>query len=122
MIAPLAAVPYFLAAATVLAGTAYFKGRADGKELQAARCLRDEQIGARAAESAASAAARAISNIRVENRTVQARFEREIQTRIEYRDCVHAPGVRDTLNEALTGRRPDPVADRGVPAADAAHR
>jgi hypothetical protein len=118
----IAAAPYFLAAATVLAGVAYLKGRADGQELQSARCLRDEQISAKAAESAASAAAHAISRIKVENRTVQQRFEREIQTRVEYRDCVHAPGVRDVVNEALTGRRPDPAADRRMPAADAVGR
>lgn len=118
-----AALPYFLAAALVACGLAYVKGRGDGKEIQSAKCLRDEQISARAADSAASAAAVAISKIRVENRTIQAKVEREIQTRIEYRECRHTdPGVLSAINEALTGRRPDPVTDRVVPATDSANR
>lgn len=117
-----AALPYFVAAALVACGVAYVKGRNDGKEIQSAKCLRDEQIAARAADSAASAAAVAISKIKVENRTIQARVEREIQTRVEYRDCRHAPGVLADINEALTGRRPDPAADRRVPASDSTIR
>lgn len=117
-----AALPYFVAAALVACGVAYVKGRTDGKAIQAAKCLRDEQIAARAADSAASAAAAAITRIKVENKTIQQRVEREIQTRVEYRDCRHAPGVLADINEAITGRRPDAAADRRVPAADAAIR
>lgn len=115
------AAPYFLLAAAVAAGTAYVKGRHDGKEVAAVTALREERVAAQAASAAASAAAAAISQIRVQNTTIQQKVEREIQTRVEYRDCRHAPGVLDSVNEALTGR-PNPAPGDRVPAADAAVR
>jgi hypothetical protein len=117
-----AAAPYFLAAALIASGAAYLKGRQDGKAIAAAQEARDERVAVIAAESAASAAAVAIRQIRITNTTIQQRLEREIQTRVQYVDCRHAPGVLDTINEALTGQRPKPPAGGGVPAVDAPGR
>jgi len=113
-----AAAPYFLAAALVASGAAYLKGRQDGKSIAAAQEARDERVAVIAAESAASAAAVAIRQIRITNTTIQQRLEREIQTRVQYVDCRHAPGVLDTVNEALTGQRPKPPPGGSLPAAD----
>ncbi len=115
------AMPYFLAAALVVAGLSYVQGRRDGRELATAKDAREREVALIATEAAATAAAEAITRIKVENKTIQQRVEREIQTRVVYRDCGHAPGVRDAINEALTGR-PKPAADRGMPAPDAAGR
>lgn len=114
------AAPYFLAAALVVAGLSYVQGRRDGRELAAAKDAREREVAQIATQAAATAAAEAITRIKVENKTIQQRVEREIQTRVEYRGCRHTdPGVLADINEALTGQRPKPAADRSVPAPDA---
>lgn len=118
----IAAAPYFLAVAVLVSGMAYVKGRHDGNALSVAEDVRDQRVAVIAAESAASAAAGVVRQIRVQHTTIQQKVEREIQTRVEYRDCRHAPGVLDGINEALTGKRPEPAAGGGVPAVDAAGR
>lgn len=115
-------IPYFALAAVVVAGLAYVQGRSDGKSLAEAASAREERIAALAADSAASAAAAAIRDIKVQNTTIQQRVEREIRTRVEYRDCRHPAGVLDSINEAITGKRPDPAAGSRVPASDGARR
>jgi len=69
---------------------------------------------------AAAAAASAIAQIKIENRTIQGRIERVTVEKPVYRDCRHAPdGMRD-INEALTRKRPEPVSSGGVPGLDPA--
>lgn len=115
---PAAALPYFFAAALVAAGMAYVQGRRDGRELETAKAAREHQIAVMAVDKASSAAAAAIREIKVTNTTIKQRVEREIQTRVEYRDCRHAPGVLDDINETLTGKRPKPAGGGVVPSAN----
>lgn len=115
--------PYLIAAiplAAAVAGAAgYLYGRVDGAALTQAQIANAAQVEQRATDAAAKAAAKAIAGIRVQHQTIQSRVEREIQTNTVYRECVHAPGVRDSINEALTGRA-NSGPDAGVPSAQPA--
>jgi len=71
---------------------------------------------------AAQAAASAIADIKVEHRTIQGRVERVTVEKPVYRDCRHdADSVRD-INQALTGRRPEPSGGGELPRADGVGR
>lgn len=98
----------------------YAKGRKDGRALEQAIDLREREIGRMAADSAASAAAAAITKIKVQNRTVYSEVQREITEKPVYRDCVHSPEQLQRLNAAITGERPEPAGRGLVPRTDAA--
>jgi hypothetical protein len=100
---------------------AYLYGRHDGRELAAAQAAREERVAALAAESAASAAAVAIKGISVRNTTIRQEVRREIEQVPVLRDCVLPDGVRQRVDEALTGR-PNTAAGGGLPAAQPAGR
>jgi folylpolyglutamate synthase/dihydropteroate synthase len=69
---------------------------------------------------AAAAAASAIAQIKIENRTIQGRIERVTVEKPVYVDCRHDPsGMRD-INEALTRKQPEPVSSGGLPGPDPA--
>ena len=69
---------------------------------------------------AAAAAASAIAQIKIENRTIQGRIERVTVEKPVYRDCRHDPdGLRD-INEALTRKRPELVSGGSMPGPDPA--
>lgn len=115
--------PYLIAAVPLVAAFAgaagYVYGRTDGAALTQAQIAHAAQVEQRAIDAAAKAAAQAIAGIRVQNKTIQAKVEREIQTHTVYVECRHAPGVLDSINDALTGRangRPN----AGVPSVDSA--
>lgn len=115
--------PYLIAAiplvATFAGAAGYVYGRSDGAALTEAQIAKAEQIEQRATDAAAKAAAQAIKGIRIQHQTIQAKVEREIQTHTVYADCRHAPGVLDSINQALTGRA-NGGANAGVPAAQPA--
>lgn len=99
----------------------YAKGRADGRAIEQATDLRERQIGELAAEKAATAAAGAISRIKVQHKTITAEVQREVQTNTVYRDCQHSPEQLQRINAALTGASSPEPAGRGlVPRAGAA--
>ena len=100
---------------------AYNVGEGAGRDAMAARVARDDHVAAVATEAAASAAASAIANIKVQNATIRQTVERETRLVPEYRDCVHsAVGLRN-VNAALTGEVGALPADPGqLPASDPA--
>lgn len=114
--------PYLIAAipiaAAVAGATGYGFGRKDGAALTQAQIDHAARVEQRAIDAAAKEAARAIGSIRVENKTIQARVEREIRTNTVYADCRHATGVLDSINHAITGR-PNGRPDAGVSQTDA---
>lgn len=114
--------PYLLLGAAVAAAGAYYVGRMDGQALARAVEDRERAVAAVATEAAASAAAGAISKIRVRNTTVRQEVEREIRENVVYRDCVHGPGSLQHINAALTGERAQPAGGGKLPPADAADR
>lgn len=74
-----------------------------------------EQIVRDTREAAQTGAAQAIAANRPRNTTIVNEVQREVQTNTVYRDCRHTPdGVRG-INEALTGKRPEPAGGGKLP-------
>jgi hypothetical protein len=110
-----------LLAAVGALGGAYWQGRQDGRAAELATAVREQQLVATAADKAASAAAEAIARIKVRHVTIRQEAEREIQTRVEYRDCRHSPEQLQRLNAAIAGAGgPDPAGGGQLPAPGAA--
>ncbi len=84
------------------AGGAYWQGRQDGRATCEADQARDTRVATLAADAAASAAAQAIGKIQVRHTTIRQEAEREILTRVEYRDCRHSAEQLQRINAALT--------------------
>ena len=115
---------YALLAALLVAGAAvggaYYQGRQDGGNACEAAAARDERVAQVASAAAASAAANAISGIKVRHSTIKQEVEREIQTRVEYRDCRHSGDGMQRINAALADGAASQPAGRGfVPRPDA---
>ena len=55
-----------------------------------------------ATKATAAATAQAIAAIKVENRTIVQRVQREIVDRPVYRECLHTPETAAQINQALT--------------------
>lgn len=105
------------------AGGAYWQGRQDGRASVQAQAARDTQVAELASAAAAAAAASAIARISVRHTTIRQEAEREIQTRVEYRDCRHSPEQLQRINAAITdGAASGPAGPGLVPAAGAAGR
>lgn len=113
---------YAALAAFVGIGLAYYVGRVDGQALGRAVEDRERVVAAVATEAAASAAAGAISKIRVQHTTVRQEVEREIRENVVYRECVHSPGSLQHINAALTGERAKPAGGGELPPADTPDR
>lgn len=98
--------PYVLLALLVAfggsVGGAYLKGRSDGKSIEAASRISDEELAKKVQEQAQIGAANAISKIEIKQVTIQGRLQKEIQTNTVYRECQHSPDGLRALNEALT--------------------
>ncbi len=108
-----------LVLAAALTGGAYRQGREDGEAKIEAQQARENSIAAKATEAAASAAARAISAIKVQNRTITQEVQREVIDRPVYRDCLHSPDQLRNINAALTGASvPEPAGSGVVPGTD----
>ena len=116
--------PYAILAivATVgaLTGGAYWQGRQDGRNGCEAAAAREERVGVMAAESAASAAAVAISKIEVQHVTIRQKTDTVIREVPVYRDCRHDPGVLRDINAARTGVA-EPAGGGKLPPAAATH-
>lgn len=110
-----------LLVALAAAGGAYWQGRQDGRASCEAEAARDTRVAELASAQAAAAAASAIAKISVRHTTIRQESEREIQTRVEYRDCRHSPEQLQRLNAALTDTaRPQPPGGGQLPASAAA--
>lgn len=104
-------------------GGAYMAGHSAGSASAKASGQQAADLATKVGQQAAEAAARQIAKIRVSHTTIRQEAEREIQTRVEYRDCRHAPEQLQRLNAALAGAPASAPAHRGqLPAADAADR
>ena len=91
-------------------GGAYFYGQSIGKAVCEAVEAREQKLVEKVTKAAQTATAEEIAKLEVKNVTITQRVETKIREVPVYRDCVHAPGVLDDINEARTGRRP---ADKG---------
>lgn len=100
-------------------GTWYGTGLGEDREF--AKRAREDAIVTKASEAAQLAAAGEIAKIKPRNITIRQELDREIQTRVEYRDCRHGPDGLRLINEALTGRV-QPVGGGELPRTDSAVR
>ena len=103
-------------AAMGIAIAAGFGGFKLGVDHEGAGHMRTEDIVAQATEASRTAAAIAISEIKVKNTTIKQEIRRETQTNTVYADCRHSPLGLLKLNEALTGEKP--VDSSQLPKAD----
>lgn len=116
--------PWLILAALVTAGAmtsgAYWQGRKDGAAGEIATQAREDAIAQRATDAAVTAAAQAISSIKVQHRTITQEVEREIRETPVYVDCRHSPDQLQRINAALTGATdPKPAGGGVVPRAGA---
>lgn len=88
----------------VASGLAFGAGMSVGEDREYAKRAREDAIVAGVADTAQKEAAAAIAKIRPRNVTIRQESEREIQTRVEYRTCVHSAEQLQRINEAITGR------------------
>jgi hypothetical protein len=91
-----------------------------GDDHATAAADRDYRIAKLARDAAQQGAAEAIASNRPKNVTIRQEVEREIQTNVQYRDCVHSPEQLRRLNAAITGDEPEPAGSGLVPKAGAA--
>lgn len=103
----------------VIAGI-YFEGKRAGKAECGEKAALIREAAQAAEQSAASAAAKAIAGIKVQNRTVYSEVQRDVIEKPVYRDCVHPPMQLQRINAALTGEQPEPAGRGLLPPADAA--
>jgi hypothetical protein len=98
--------PYLIIAiglAIMGAGAGGFKLGRDN--VIAGQMRENEQID-KAVAAGVTAAAEAISKIKVVNKTIQNEVQREVQNNVVYRDCKHSPDGLRLLNQSLTGDKP----------------
>lgn len=81
-------------------GSGYLKGSADSKSKQVEQALLIEQASRKAQE----AAAEAISQIKIEHKTIQRRVEREVLEKPVYRACSHDDDSLQLINSALANK------------------
>lgn len=106
-------------------GAAYLQGRSDGQAVCQAAEARDTHVARVATEAAASAAAGAISQIKVQHTTIRQAVEREIRENTVYRDCSHSPEQLQRINAAITAGNapgPEPAGGGKLPRSDAIDR
>lgn len=109
-----------LAGALIWIGTlggAFVYGIEVGDDRVTAAVARENRVAAVATAAAVSGAASAIAANKPRNITIRQETEREIQTQIQYRDCVHSPDQLQRINSALTGEDPQPAGSGLVPKA-----
>lgn len=112
--------PYLIIACLVAilgAGAGGFKLGADHEVASQARA--DAQV-AKAVDAANTAAAEAISNIKVVNTTIQNEVQREIRTNTVYAECHNTAAGLRLSNDALSGSKS--IGDSKLPTIDTSDR
>jgi len=101
----------------LLAGT-FAGGVSIGKKWEEGRNAIERNYVAEAVDAANTAAAQAIAQIKVTNKTIQSEVRREVETNTVYVDCKLPANGLQLANQALNGAKP---ADSGkLPQADPA--
>ncbi|MES2950299.1 MAG: hypothetical protein V4858_17285 [Pseudomonadota bacterium] len=110
-------IPYILIGSAIACAGAFWYGTNVGEAQCQAKQKTVEAIAREVKESAQQGAAAAIAANRPRNTTIVNEVQREVQTNTVYSDCRNTPdGVR-SINEALTGKRPDPAGGGKLPGA-----
>jgi hypothetical protein len=108
--------PYALLAALLVAIGLFGGGVTVGAKWEAGRQAIENQHIAEAVDAANNAAARAIAQIKVTNKTITNEVRRELEKETIYRDCKLTPNGVQLANQALTGTRP--TGDSKLPKTD----
>lgn len=115
-------IPYILAGSVLACAGAFWYGTNVGEDACIAKQKTITQVALEVKEAAQQGAAQAIAANSPRNTTIVNEVQREVQTNTLYRDCRHTPdGVRG-INEALTGKRPEPAGDGKLSGVDPADR
>ena len=107
----------FAASIALAISTVYFYGYSAGRDACQVDQKTQDDVVAAAVDAATRTSAEAIRDIKIVNRTIQQKVEREIQTNTVFRDCRLPDGVRNSINAAIAAR-PEPAASGVVPSAD----
>lgn len=94
-----------LVVAAALAGTAWL-GYEAGKDAVVAEQEQTRKAVADALENARKGTADAIAGLRPQVQVINQKVRETVRVEPVYRECVHAPGVLDDINRALTGTGP----------------
>jgi hypothetical protein len=81
-------------------GSAYVKGRSDGKAVIIAQQARDDQVRMETLQLAQLAAAEEIAKITVIHTTIRQKAEVITREKVQYRDCVNDPVISGMLDAA----------------------
>lgn len=104
----------------IAGGGLYLEGKKAGRNEQIAKQATIDQVAEAFGQKTAAFVAKAISGIKVQNRTVYQEVQREVLERPVYRECIHSPDQLQRINAALTGQPAEPAGRGLVPPADAA--
>lgn len=110
--------PYILLGAGILAVSLAVGGFTFGVKYQRGQEARAEQLIAKVREEAQRGAAEEIAKIKVVNTTVKQQLETQIREREVYRNCKLDDDSFRLLNDALSGRAPQPAGSRELPGTD----
>ena len=91
-----------------------------GRDAEVASQDRAEKAVQAASEKMTAAAAQAISQIKVQHRTVQQEIQREVVEKPVFRDCRSGPDAVRLLNSTIPGYKPEREGS-GVPTSDTPH-
>lgn len=113
--------PYLICAAWVASvlGAGYFAYGA-GEDSVTAFNDKAEKIVAATLETAQQGAAAAIAANKPKNTTIIQEVRHEIETQVQYRDCRNSSSGMRSINEAITGKRPEPAGGQQLPGTGAA--
>jgi hypothetical protein len=90
-----------LAIVVSMCGGSYYIGRQDGRAIEIADRVADEELVKKVVDAARQGAAQEIAAIEVKHVTIQGRLQKTIEKSTFYRDCEHSDdGLRD-INEIL---------------------
>lgn len=98
---------------------AFFYGQDIGRDGEIAGQAKINKAIEETREKAQQGAADEISKIKIVNTTIRQKAETVVRVEPQYVDCRHAPGMRDTINSAITGRT-EPAGDGKLPVAQPA--
>jgi hypothetical protein len=102
-----------LAAAVVLSGACYVKGRSDGRAIEIAERATLEEVAKVAREAAMAGAAKKIAEITINHTTIRQKAEVITRENVVYRDCRNSAELVGLLDDARANREPAEPANSG---------
>lgn len=111
--------PYLFIASMLISLAAFVGGLKVGIDHERAGQISTKDLVAEAVDAASSAAAEAISQIKVKNMTITNEVQHDVQTHTVYADCHLTPSGMQLANQALDPSRAYSLGDGKLPKVDA---